>query len=428
MYFKLKSIQILLLVLLLSGWGGGIHASDLRPQEEPLAIFLTWTDDPLRTISIDWHLTSSEKQVLYYRLKGTGDWKKSESSVHDFPYSDRKIHRVGLKGLAPNHNYEIRFGENSQVYYFRTMPQDISREPLRIAIGGDSMHDQAFMEKTNRQVAAYDPHFAVIGGDLAYANALEKNLDRWYQWFDAVKNTLIMEDGRIIPLVLGIGNHEVLSGSFSRHEDFKFDDESRAKIAPYYYNLFAFPGQPGYGVLDFGEYLSFFLLDSDHTNPIDGVQKEWFRRELAIRNEMTHIIPLYHVPAYPSVRDFHGSSQSRVREHWLPLIEKAGVRLVFENHDHAYKRTYPIKNNEIHQDGVVYIGDGSWGTNPREIHDAATTWYLEKSQSIRAFTLVTLQGSAFNIISVDEDGNVIDTYPANPLHNKQAPWKLESLH
>lgn len=390
-------------------------ASTAVAQQDPTGIFLTWKSDPLTSMVVDWHLESASPEVLHVKEKGADTWSQQQSAVYPFPHSERKIHRVALSGLKPGTSYSIKFGDRNKEYYFNTMPADIAKESIRIAIGGDSMHDQAFMEKTNTQVSKYDPHFAVIGGDLAYANGDPKNVKRWYQWFDAVKNTLIREDGRIIPLVVGIGNHEVRKGAFEEGEEIIYNNENRAKMAPFYYGLFAFPGQPGYGVLDFGKYFSFFLLDSDHSNPIIGPQTDWFKRELAVRDDVTQIITMHHVPAYPSVRDFNGTTQAKVREHWLPLIEKAGVKLVFENHDHAYKRTFPIKNNQIDKDGVIFIGDGSWGTTPRETHDAATTWYLDKVQSIRAFTLVTLQGSSFNIISVDEDGNVIDSYPPNPL-------------
>lgn len=395
-----------------------VQAQEEKSIEEPLGILLTWKEDPTSTISIDWHLTTEQQQVLHYKDRESTEWMKAESKTHAFPFSERIIHRVLLNGLKPGTSYSIKFREGSKEYYFNTMPADISDEAIRIAIGGDTMHEQSFMEKTNRQVVKYNPHFAVIGGDLAYANGLESNLGRWYQWFDAVKNTLIAEDGRIIPLVIGIGNHEVVGGYYSKHEDYKQDDESRRKIAPYYYNLFSFPDQPGYGVLDFGKYLSFILLDSEHTNPIDGVQKEWLKNILDERREMAHIIPIYHVPAYPSARDFNGTNESRVREHWLPIMEEVGVKLAFKNHDHAYKRTFPIKNNKIDKDGIIYIGDGSWGTRPRETHKLEETWYLDEVQSIRAFTLVTLQGSLFNILTIDEDGNLIDSYPENPLLKK----------
>jgi hypothetical protein len=56
-----------------------------------------------------------------------------------------------------------------------------------------------------------------------------------------------------------------------------------------------------------------------------------------------HLFPVYHVPGYPSVRAFDGATSAQVREHWAPLFERAGVRVAFENHDHAYKRTHPIR-------------------------------------------------------------------------------------
>lgn len=398
-------------------WLLGLYAGSLSAQEEPSGIYLTWKKDPTSTIAIDWHLKNKAIQTLFYRKKGDENWMESISEVSDFPFSDRKIHRVFLSGLSANQAYEIKFSDYERVYYFKTMPKDISRNPIKFVVGGDTMHDQEAMEKTGFQVLTYNPDFIVIGGDLAYANGDGKNVKRWYSWFDAVKNSLIQEDGRIIPIMVGIGNHEVKSG---------FDEESipehlkvdkRKQSAPFYYNLFAFPGQPGYGVLEFGNYLSFLFLDSDHTNAIDGPQKDWLKRELALQKEKetSHVMAIYHVPAYPSARAFTGSSQTMIREHWVPIFEKSSMKLAFENHDHAYKRTYPIKNNNVDENGIVYIGDGSWGTRPREVHDAATTWYLETSQSVRAFTLVTLQGSSYNIITVDEDGNIIDSYPINPL-------------
>tara|TARA_R110002124_G_scaffold106139_2_gene257596 strand:+ start:5536 stop:6786 length:1251 start_codon:yes stop_codon:yes gene_type:complete len=395
----------------------GLQVGTLRAQEEPSGIYLTWKEDPTSTITVDWHLKNSARQSLHYRKKGSENWEKSPSTVLDFPFSDRKIHRVHLSGLSADQAYEVKFGGNEKVYYFKTMPKDISRNPIRFAIGGDTMHDQEVMEKTNRQVLPYNPDFIIIGGDLAYANGDGKNVDRWYSWFDAVKKTLIQEDGRLIPMMLGIGNHEVKSGFNEKEIPEHLKIEKRKESAPFYFNLFAFPGQPGYGVLEFGEYLSFLFLDSDHTNAIDGPQKEWLRRELAVQKEKetAHVMAVYHVPAYPSARSFTGTTQTKIREHWVPLFEKSSMKLAFENHDHAYKRTYPIKNNNVDEDGIVYIGDGSWGTRPRTVHDAASTWYLETSQSVRAFTLVTLQGSTYNIITVDEDGKIIDSYPNNPL-------------
>lgn len=381
---------------------------------DPLAIFVSWKEDPTTTICIDWHTTQRTYLKLYYRAQGREEWLEVPGKLQAFPHSDRVIHRVSLQGLSPGTAYEVKFSENAESYYFRTMPADTEQEAVRIAFGGDTMHSKRYMEETNRQVLQYDPHLVVIGGDLAYANGNAREVERWYDWFDAWNSSLITEDRRLIPVIVAIGNHEVIGGYYDKQKNYKANIQNRETIAPYFYKLFAFPGHPGYNTLDFGKYLSLFVLDTDHTNPVDGEQTEWLAEQLEHRQDVKHLIPVYHVPAYPSVRSFRNRTSKRIREHWLPLFEEWGVKIAFENHDHAYKRTYPIRNNEPDEDGIVFIGDGAWGTAPREVHAVEKSWYLQQAQSVRHFILMTIQGGELSMIMIDKDGQQIDSYPSAP--------------
>jgi tight adherence protein B len=109
----------------------------------------------------------------------------------------------------------------------------------------------------------------------------------WIEWFDACLNTLIDDDGRVVPLLVAIGNHEVRGFWWwgrDRGRDVDTDSDAfREEIAPYFYNLFPFPGHPGYNVLDFGDYMSLLLLDTDHSGPIEGQQTSWLEEQLAAR-------------------------------------------------------------------------------------------------------------------------------------------------
>lgn len=400
----MKKLFSLLLIALL------FLATEAKSQKDPLAILLTWTEDPTTTMVVDWHSMQKNTPSLYFREKGSGEWKGLESVNRPFVHSDRTIHRVFLKGLKPGTSYELKFGEDNTVYFFNTMPADIREEPIRIAIGGDTMHEKAMLEKTNSQVLRFEPHFVVMGGDMAYENGAPDAVGKVYDWLDGVKKTLITPDRRIIPVVVGLGNHEV-AGGYYNPEKFSGSDKDRETYAPYFYNLYAFPGQPGYGVLDFGKYLSLFILDTDHANPILGKQTEWLESELQKKHDFLHIIPVYHIPAYPSVRDFNGERSAKVRENWLPLFERSHVKLAFENHDHAYKRTYPIRNGVVDERGIVFMGDGAWGVRVRDVHKVDETWYLKKAASQRHFVLLTLQGSHQQVTVVNEDGEIIDAYP-----------------
>jgi acid phosphatase type 7 len=384
-------------------------------QGGPHAFYLTWMTDPTSTITIDWHSNEMEFETLKFRKKGSEKWNEFESTVLPFPFSDRLVHRVGIQGLEAETAYEIQFNGLDSIFYFRTLPATLNETSLKIAIGGDSMHQKEWLETTNRIAASYEPDFVIIGGDMAYENGAAENLQRIYDWFDAYTKTLVTEDNRILPCIVAIGNHEVVGGYYNKHEGYEQTDEYRYRLAPYFYSLFAFPGLPGYNVLDIGNYLSLIILDTEHSNPVLGEQTKWLEKTLEERRDVLHKIPIYHVPAYPSVRDYEGFTQSLVRENWPPIFEANGVRIAFENHDHAYKRTFPLKNMQLDQSGIVYVGDGAWGVDPRDIHSVFDTWYLKKAQKTRAFTILTLEGREFSLISIDGDGKVIDSFPESPL-------------
>jgi acid phosphatase type 7 len=391
---------------------------------DPVGVFLTWQRDPTTTMTIDWHTTADDRRPeLQYRQSGETSWQSRAGSSFPFPFSDRTIHRVELTDLEPGTTYDFRFGEDSRSYVFRTMPADAHR-PIRFAAGGDVRGDLARMEATHERAAAQDVEFIIWGGDLAYADGREDRVERWHEFFDGYKSRLITAENRVIPAIVAIGNHEVRGGYYHRDDHplrsdgppYSEDDDSRVRIAPYFYRLFAFPGQPGYNVLDFGNYMSIISLDTDHTNPVDGAQARWLEQVLADRQQVPHIFPHYHVTAYPSVRHFDGDVQSRIRQHWVPLFEQYNVRTAFENHDHAYKRTYPIRQGSMDPTGVVYLGDGTWGVTPRVVgrdHDE-DAWYLASAASSRHFILVTIHGSHQHFLAIDPEGNVIDEYPETP--------------
>ncbi len=381
----------------------------LEDSRMPPGLLLTWQRDPTSTMTIDWHRRgrdSGQPAVIDFRLRGSGEWQAVGAERFPFPFSDRVIDRVEIVGLQPDSEYEFRSGD-SLVYYFRTMPERLDR-PLRFAQGGDTLHGRELMEMTNRVAMEYHPEFVVWGGDFSYADGWSRYAWRWHMWFDVNMNTLIADDGRVVPIIAGIGNHEIWE---SYHNDRMVDDAARVRYAPFFFPLFAFPGLPGYNVLDFGDYLTLIAPDSDHANPILGEQTEWLDGILRERQHFTHIIPFYHVPAFPSTKEFETASGGRsrlIRDTWVPLFEQYGVRVVFEHHDHAYKRTHPIKAGKVDPDGVVYLGDGSWGVGARRIHDPDAWYFAQTLGGVQHAIIVTLHPDRQEFLMVDGEGKVFD--------------------
>lgn len=403
----------------------GVELTVTEDTAIPPALYLSWQRDPTTTMTIQWHFDEHDPSVrLVYAPAGSDDYREADISRHPMVFVGRPIYTVELSGLRPDANYKFRIlrdqrGASTPTLRFRTMPATADERPIRAVVGGDVLHRFEWMARTNAEAARMDPDFIVWGGDLAYADGREDRVGRWYSFFRAMNETLILEDGRVIPVLMGIGNHEVVGGFYwgaqRGRESYENTDEYRESIAPYYYNMFAFPGHPGYDVLDFGDYMSIILLDTDHSGPVEGAQTEWLAEIIAERKGVPHIIPVYHYPAFPSVRDYFGAVPTRIREHWLPLFERYGVRIAFENHDHAYKRTVPIKAEREDPDGIVYIGDGAWGVSTREVHVAADTPYLAKSTSQRHFILLTIKGETQDLKVFNEDGRIIDHHISRPF-------------
>lgn len=367
---------------------------------DPPAVYLTWRQDPTSTMVIHWHSPPDDvREVIEYReVDDGGDWHPVRSWMRPMMASERTIHMAELGGLAPATEYEFRWGSDSESYRFQTMPLDASA-PVRFVVGGDTAPLPIFGQM-NAVAASHEPLFAVIGGDIAYGDANPEYIDRWYSWFEQWKEHMVTPTGRLVPVVVAIGNHEVA-------ERYVANGATHAS-APWFFSLFGFPAKPGYNVLDFGDYMSLIALDTGHVNLIEGRQTEWLEGVLAARADVPHVFPFYHVPGFPSFRDFDGRLQTQVREHWSPLFEEHGVRAAFEHHDHTFKRTHPIRNGEIHPEGVVYLGDGAWSVPVREVVPADDAWYLAESKSVNHVFLVTLEGEKRTFQALDVDGVFFD--------------------
>ncbi len=171
------------------------------------------------------------------------------------------------------------------------------------------------------------------------------------------------------------------------------------------------PGTQGANVIDFGSYMSIFLLDSSHTHPVGGTQTAWLAQALRERKEIPNKFAIYHVPAYPSVHSLSEEVGTEIRKCWVPLFEKYNLTAAFENHEHTYKRTYPLINGKIVEKGVIYIGDGSWAVEkPRRLRRRNNKWYLIKAETTRNFLHVTVTPEGRTVKAINPDtGDMIDT-------------------
>jgi hypothetical protein len=206
----------------------------------------------------------------------------------------------------------------------------------------------------------------------------------------------------LIPLLGCLGNHEVVGGYGKTRKE-----------APFFYSVFdgLFP-ETGYASLDFGDYLSLIFLDTNHTSPIEGAQTDWLAKTLKDREECPTVFAFNHVPAYPSFRPFkyaageEGTGAGN-RKHWVPLFERYNVDAVFEHHDHTFKRTRPLLDGRVNDNGIVYLGDGSWG-QLRRPETPEQRPYLAVTDQAYHISVHRIEGRERFHVALSDVGRVVD--------------------
>jgi len=407
------------------------------PAIEPKTLFLTWQRDPTTTMTVQWigTLADTPDARVYYapapRSSSSAEsdattrpttgpatqptprpaartppviWLTQTALARPYPMSaDLKVFRAELTGLTPGTTYQFHVGKNP-TYRFQTMPAKAT-DTIHFISGGDcGVNPHA--EANNVQAARQDPMFAVIGGDLAYENG--KTLQTAVDFVRNYSRHMVGRDGRLIPLLACLGNHEVDGGY----------DKPRSK-APFFYALFdGLFRETSYATLDFGDYLSLVLLDTGHNSPIGGEQASWLDKTLAARADHPNVLCVNHVPAYPSYRKMDpeaakagehpkGGTGAANRQFWTPLFDKHRVPVVLEHHDHTFKRTKPLLDGMAHPDGVLYLGDGSWG-KLRSPQSPEKMSILAAASRDYHLTLHRIQGEERFHLALDEFGRVMD--------------------
>ena len=373
-------------------------------------LMLTWQGDPTTSIVVQW-LDNRERDKPFSVSIATLDadrWR-TVGSVRQTRFADGLwLTRVMIDGLAPGCEYRLRVRGMPPTYRFRTMPAALSDEPIVFVSGGDVGVNQ-HAEATMQRAAAAEPHFALIGGDIAYAD--NRHPEKWTAFLEDWRRLMVTPKGRLIPLLVCIGNHEL---------DGEEGTPSRTH-ASYFYRLFALYDERNYNALDFGDYMSLVLMDSGMTTPVEGDQTQWLERTLATRAEVPNLFVAYHVAAYPSFRDFDNRTSSAIRASWCPLFDRYGVETVFEHHDHTYKRTVLLRDGRPDDRGVLYLGDGAWGES-RQPKTPDERPYLAKSAGAYHFIKTAVYADHHVHTAIESEGDVIDEWSsADPAQQLAVP-------
>ena len=248
--------------------------------------------------------------------------------------------------------------------------------------------------------AGQNPLFIHVGGDLAYSDGgdVAHELAFWKMYHRSAKT----KEGRLIPFVAGIGNHEVQGGYWKPGKTF----EEMKEKAPFYYALFGGLYRTEEPVaLDFGDYLSLLMLDSEHITPMER-QTAWLGQNLNSRSGVPWLFVSWHVAAYPSARGWNSQPMSGyARENWIPLIEKSRAAGVFNHHDHDLQR---LETEGKAGRKITVFGNGAIGADlrrPRCEESARLTKFRAMEHHIY---MVSLSKDKATVTAIGRQGQELD--------------------
>ncbi len=390
-------------------------------------VLLTWrSEDTGRTMTVLYQTQDDPgvSRVLYDTTSRHGDprqYRFQQTGTGDrFTELNRTIHTAELTGLQPATTYYFVIADahrvRSKEMKFRTLPADGSA--VRIVAGGDmGITDEALA--LSRQAAKANPDLAIVGGDIAYANGKLGNTELWDEWLQNWTDTMMTADGRLIPLIAAIGNHEV--------DPVK--SAPPAEKAPFYFRYLHQDDANGtYFARSIGANIGLVVLDSSHLHRADGPQKAWLQQQLERYQDRPYRFAVYHRPLYPGGRypGYEPGEAEDLISAWLPAFDRFHLTLGLENHYHTHKRTKLLAHNAVSNDGrgTVYLGDGSWGQKPREV--VPELWYLERAFSRNHVWIVDVSADSITFQAIDADGNLFDHGAISRGDSPSVPEKMNA--
>jgi len=388
----MKHFRLYLLVCL---WGFKGWAEEL-----PATLILTWEKDPCRSMTALWLRgpglgeppQHDLPEIIQWKKAGDEGWQSMRTESLPFPDPEKlgrprwTLVRARWDQLPPGEMCLFKIGDSPEAK-FCTAPGEIGNGVTFVEGGDVDIADPSgqMMALAARQ----NPLFMSVGGDLAYGDGhdIKREIAFWKQWRQAA----CAPDGRIIPFVPGIGNHEVKGGYVQEGASF---EQMKAR-APFFYALFGGLYRKAEPVaLDFGNYLSMLLLDSGHVLPIS-LQTDWLKANLALRKHVPWVFASWHVSTYPSFRKWKDQREIvQTREEWVPVLEQSEVAAVFTHHEHNLQR---VESEGKAGRKIPFLGNGAMGVEARP----------QNCPESKALTKAFAQSGYVNVVELRGNGATV---------------------
>ena len=139
-------------------------------------------------------------------------------------------------------------------------------------------------------------------------------------------------------------------------------------------------------------------------------EKAWLEKDLSQTKKEWKVV-FWHKPPY-FAKAYRTNNE--IKAAFTPIIDKYHVDVVFNGHDHAYSRTYPINNDQIVSSpalGTVYVITGRSGAKVLDDNERKV-WNTDffDPQDMPNYIVVDVCRSRMEMKAYKMDGTLIDDY------------------
>jgi calcineurin-like phosphoesterase family protein len=303
-------------------------------------------------------------------------------------------HQADFGGLAPGTEQVYRILMDDEEAFSPAGPLQFrapAEGPFRFLVFGDSGWGSPSQAQIAMLMIGERPDLAIVTGDLGYPFGTYAYYEtNYFDYYTALSKS--------IPFFPCPGNHDY------------YGDALESYVAM---NAVPVEGVPEQ---DRGRYYS-FDWGNTHFVSLDsmgclveavqgnGLMLDWLEKDLGSTRKFWRVV-FFHHPPFAAGPNLNDPKCIMARECIVPLLERHGVQLVFNGHEHSYQRTEPLLGGYIAgpNEGIVYITTGGGGSDlypvfasPRVAAGASAYHYLRVENSGFATTISAIGGDGLEI-------------------------------
>lgn len=403
LFMKLR-VSFLSYLLIITFFLGTATAQNVEVST-PSEIMLSIGGDPTSDYSVTWRTAKADTETVAQIIKTVANPKFGNEAVevkgtsrNDYGDSkNRTSHKVIFSGLEPNTLYSYRVGngkEWSEWFQFKTAEKESNK--FSFIYLGDVQNDiKSLGSRTLRQAYTHlgkEASFMLFAGDL-----VSRSTDAYWSEFFYAGGWMFGS----LPSVPTPGNHEYNKVDdkrvFSDHWSSIYSMPQNAPYKEYQDRFYWFDYQ---GV-------RFISIDSPVFNENNKDLKEiteWFENTLK-NNPNKWTIVFTHYPVYSCSA---GRNNEAYRNLLRPILEKYGVDMVLQGHDHTYCRGFNesnIKGNVKNPPLYVVSVAG-----PKMYELNSNVWSEVTGKDTQLYQGITIDNQTLYYNSYDVTGKLFDSF------------------